>query len=320
MIDTGLSSSAAASAPGAGTTTGTARRALALTVAFAALWAVLEIALGASLRQPYDLMQVVWWRYATHLALLVAIFGWQRPSRLWRTERTALQLGRSLLMLVMPLSFAMSLSFGASPGFVWTGFWIAPLAILLLARWLLNERAPRLLWACSAFVPALAVVIHEPQVPAGVGALMLPLLMALSFSLYVIATRALQRERLLTNLFYTAFGVFVLLTPFMPHVWVWPTAHDALVLCGIGAIGLVALALLDRSVERNSASIVAPILGTHLLFGIVLSALHGGPVHRRDLLAIVLLAGMSALLWHRAAALHGEPSAPPPVAVEGALR
>jgi len=297
----------------------TTRRALLLMLAFAALWALLEVALGASLREPYDLMQVVWWRYATHLALLVAVFGWRRPSRLWRTERTALQLGRSVLMLVMPLSFALALSFDASADFVWTEFWITPLAILLLGRVLLRERAPGLLWVCAAVVAALAILVHAPPVPAGLGALTLPLAMALSFSLYVVATRALRHEPLVTNLFYTAFGVFVLLTPFVPHVWHSPSLHDAIVLCGIGAIGLVALALLDRSVERNAASVVAPVVGMQVPFVMALSAMHGEVLHRRDVVAALVLGGVFALLWYRASALDPEAHARPAVAAEGAL-
>jgi drug/metabolite transporter (DMT)-like permease len=288
----------------------TTRRALLLMLAFAALWAVLEVALGASLREPYDLMQIVWWRYATHLVLLVAAFGWRRPSRLWRTRHTGLQLGRSMLMLVMPLSFAMSLSFGASADFTWAVFWVAPLAVLLLARLLLRERASGLLWTCAATVPLAAMLIHQPQVPAGVAAMALPFAMALSFSLYVVATRALRREPLATNLFYTAFGVFALLTPFVPHVWRTPSLHDAVVLCAIGAIGLLALALLDRSVEHDAVSVVTPVAGMYMPFVIALSALHGEAPHRRGVIAALLLGAVFALLWQRASTLGAGPLPP----------
>jgi hypothetical protein len=72
---------------------------------------------------------------------------------------------------------------------------------------------------------------------------------AASFSLYVVMTRMLRGESLRANLFYTALGVFAVLSLFMPTVWVTPTSHDARVMVLIGALGLVALLALDRMSE-----------------------------------------------------------------------
>src|SRR6185436_4624638 len=95
------------------------RRAMLLLALFALAWAFVEGVFGARLQLHYALMQVVWCRYAAHLACLLLLFGWRRPARLWRTRRPGFQLARSLLMLVMPASFALSLAAGDRAGTVW---------------------------------------------------------------------------------------------------------------------------------------------------------------------------------------------------------
>lgn len=283
------------------------RSGMLLALLFGALWAVLEIALGSALRQNYDLTQVVWCRYATHLALLLVVFAWRGPQHLWRTKRPMLQVGRSFLMLVMPLSFIAALAQGAPASLVWAEYWVAPLLTLLVVRTLMRERVSAALWVCAAAVLGAAWLVHMPPRPESLGQIMWPLVMALSFSLYVVATRALRGERLRVNLFHTALAVFVVLTPRMLQVWKTPPLHDALVLMGIGAVGLLALALLDRALERCSVAIVSCVIGLHLPMAVVLTrGYHGVAVDLHDLLGIVLLAAMFVWLWLRAGRLVQE--------------
>jgi drug/metabolite transporter (DMT)-like permease len=263
--------------------------------------------LGRFLHEPYDLMQIVWSRYATHLALMLAIFAWSSPSRLWRTRRPALQLGRSFLMLVMPGAFALSLAVGAGSDLTWSLFWIAPILTLWLARRLLGERVAASLWVCAALVAVAALLVHPPRPPASIAQVALPIVMSLSFALYLVATRMLRDEPFSANLFYTALVAFVLLTPVMPFVWHMPTLHDVVVLMGIGGVGLVALALLDRSVHEFGVSIVAPVIGLEVPFATMLRGLHGGPAGARELVAIALLAGICFWLWRSGPGLGAAP-------------
>lgn len=283
---------------------GPARRAMLLAFAFAVLWAVLENALGTSLSHQYDLMEVVWFRYATHLAVMLLLFARRGVWRLWRCDRPWLQISRSLLMLVMPASFALSLAAGAPVDLVWTVFWVTPLLIVGLARLILGEQVPWMLWACAALVTFAATIMFGTRMPGDISGLLFPFAMALSFSLYVVATNLLRAERLETNLFYTALGVFVVLTPWMLRVWEWPSMHDAFILAAIGVVGLLALAFLDRSVETCGVAIVAPVLGLHLPIGLAMMVImFGGPFDRSDLIGTAVLVAVSALIWHRAATL-----------------
>ena len=274
------------------------RRALAFAAAFAFLWAVLEQVLGSRLQQEYDLRQVVWSRYATHLAVLVAIFAWREPALLWRTRRPVLQLGRSFLMLLMPLSFLHALLAGQSGHLVWAQFWITPVLLLALAAGMLGERVPVILWGCGAVAAAAAMAAAGPARAPNAAEILLPLSMTLSFCLYVVATRGLRHERLRANLFHTALVPFALLSFAMPWAWRTPTPHDALVLAGIGTVGLAALACLDRAIERGGVALVAPTLALQAGFVLLLS--HGRPASALEWAIVACLVAVGLVSWRLA--------------------
>jgi drug/metabolite transporter (DMT)-like permease len=304
------------------------RRAMALLALFALAWVLLEEVLGRLLRQPYPLLQVVWCRYAAHLGLVLVIFGWRQPSHLWRTARLRFHLLRSMCMLVMPLGFVMSVGAGAPSGFVWSIFWVAPVLVLLIARRWLSEPLPdaqartarQVQWVSLACTIAAALLLWPRPWPDPFTAAALPLssvwalAMTVSFALYVVMTRSLRTEALQANLFYTAVGVFALLTPLMPSIWVMPTAHDAAVLFGIGALGLVCLVALDRAAAAAPLALSAPGLYAFLpslaLVGYLLQdGLHAGASVRR-LLVVAAITVALAYLWHRMPRLAAQPVLP----------
>lgn len=273
-------------------------RAIMLLAFFGATWALVEGVFGARLQQPYNLMQVVWWRYAAHLALMLLVWGWRQPSRLWRTQRPGFHLARSMLMLVMPLSFALALYAGEHVDTVWALFWITPCLILAIAWWWLGERVPGGLWVAALLGTGAAMVMLEPGMPRSVGGFVLPLVMALSFSLYVVMTRMLRTEPVLTNLFYTALGVFVALSALMPFVWVTPHWHDAVLLSAIGVVGFAALWALDRACECAPVSLAAPALHVHLVCMVAVGWLVAGePLSGHTLAGSALIVCVVLGIW-----------------------
>ncbi len=276
----------------------TVRRALLLMFVFVLAWALVEGVVGAQLQNHYSLMQVVWWRYAAHLALMLLVWGWRGPSRLWRTKRPVFQLSRSLCMLVMPLSFAMAMAVGESVHTVWALFWLAPAMILALAAWWLREQVPPLAWLAIAGGLLAALVMLDPKLPRSPAMLVWPLLMASSFALYVAMTRSLRDEPLLTNLFYTALGVFVVLSLAMPWQFTMPTRHDALVLTAIGVVGFGALWALDRACEATQLFRTTPVLFLHLAGMVVIEAMwRGTGLSRREMAAMALIALVVLVAW-----------------------
>lgn len=247
------------------------RVAMLLMALFAVLWAVIEEELGARLRNPYDLTQIVWCRYAAHLLIVGAVWGVRHPTTFWRTARPGLQLGRSVLMLIMPVSFAAAVGTGSAPSAVWAVFWFAPLMIMVAAHLMSAERMPVWVWILTVTATAGAMMMIGPHGLPSKRGLFWAVAMAGSFSLYTVLTRTLRSETLSSNLFYTAVGVIIPLSLHVPRIWVMPTRHDAAVMFAIGAFGFVALLALDRAAERAEVSLTSAFLtlqvATVLLIG-----------------------------------------------------
>jgi drug/metabolite transporter (DMT)-like permease len=229
------------------------RRGMLWMIAFVALWGVVE-AFAGWLSRPYSPYQVVWARYGSHLAIMLAIWGWWDPLVLVRTKRPVLQIARSLLMLVMPAAWILALQRGLTPDAALAIFCVAPLMICALAAVLLKERPTPGIWVSAAAVSAGVTFYLSLHPLPSLTAVAAALTSAGSFSLYVVMTRMLRGESLRANLFYTALGVFAALSLFVPKVWVTPTPHDALVMVLIGALGLLALLALDRATEAAPMS------------------------------------------------------------------
>jgi drug/metabolite transporter (DMT)-like permease len=277
------------------------RRAMLLMITSVVLWAAVE-ALAAPLLRLYSPYQVVWTRYATHIALMVLVWGWREPASLWRTRRPGYQLARSLLMVAMPASWVIGMQSGVWPDTLMAIFWASPLIIMGLARVLAGERARPALWAVALAGYLGALVLHPPGRVEPLQLLAFPVGMALSFSLYVVMTRSLRTEPTRANLFYTAFGVLIVLTPFMPGVWIKPAAKDLLAMIGVGVIGYFALLALDRMAHAAPVSISAPFtyLQIPASLGIALAVgAGGGHSMRRTAVGLLLIAGTAICLWVR---------------------
>jgi len=252
-----------------------ARRGMLWMIAFVALWALVE-SFSGWLRHTYSPYQVVWARYASHLAIMLAIWGWREPAVLVRTRRPVLQIARSLLMLVMPAAWVMALQRGLTPGAVLAMFGVAPLMIGAFSAVLLKERPTLGIWICAAVVSMGALFCLPLDARPSLVAVAAALTAAASFSLYAVMTRMLHGESLRANLFYTALGVFAVLSFFVPTMWVMPTPHDAFVMFLIGAFGLLGLLALDQACQAAPVSNGGTMVNTRLmvLIGGILVGIH----------------------------------------------
>jgi len=277
------------------------RRAILLMLGFVTLWALIEV-MAAQVLRNYSPYQVVWTRYAVHLGLMLLIWGWREPASLWRTRRPVFQLSRSLLMLGMPASWIIGMQMGVPADVVMLVFWVSPLLIMGLAWLFLRDRAPPLIWLVTLMAGAGSLLVHDFAALPTPGQIVYPLAMALCFSLYVVMTRSLLVETTRTNLFYTALGVFLLLTPAMPGLWTTPSLPDLMTMVAVGLFGYVALYLLDRMAAAAPVSISAPFA----FFQVVMTAglfFALGVGHdmstRRLALGLILIVGALLYVWIR---------------------
>lgn len=277
------------------------------------LWSVAEW-LPTLLSPGFSLFQVVWVRYATHLLAMLVVLVPLHGRALFRTGRPGLQLGRGLLMLVMPASFILSLG-QVRVADVMAVFWLTPLCILAFAALVQRDRAPWLLWGAALAATLGTWLILRPG--AGLaGAASYGLGMALSFSLYVVLTRSLRDEPTMVNLFYSALAVFVPMCFIVPAFWQPLGLRDALLMIGVGIVGLGVLWAIDKACELASTTVFAPLFALQLPLYLAAMALVGGPwPGRRALVGAALIAGASVVALSAMARRQAAPEG----AVEGRL-
>ena len=182
----------------------------------------------------YSPAQIVWSRYTVHLILMFVIC-WPRMGRaMFATKRPGYQMLRSMTMLVMPMSFLFGRELMPVNDLM-TLFWLAPLAALVLGRLMLGERVGPLFWGLTLLGVVSIQYVYDPG-PAifGPGAL-LGLAMAISFAIYFPMTRELSKtDGIVPKLFFTAFGVWIVLSVNLPLFFEMPSFWDGVKLVGIG--------------------------------------------------------------------------------------
>jgi drug/metabolite transporter (DMT)-like permease len=275
-------------------------RSMLAMAAFVGLWAAVEALAGQVLRK-YSPYQVVFTRYVVHMALMVVVWGWRDPRSLVRTRRLPFQLGRSLLMLAMPASWIISTQHGVDGKTLMSIFWLSPLLMVGFASVLLGERVPTSIWVATIVACAGALAFIAPsRMPTLGPSLLFPLGMALSFSLYVVATRSLRHETMRANLFYTAFGVAAALALVMPRLWVTPDLHDLFVMVGVGVFGFAALYACDRMTATSPVYVSAPFAYLQLAFTVAIEAgMHGARPALRALAGLGVVGLALLFVWTR---------------------
>ena len=219
----------------------------------------------------YPVPLIVWARYVSNLAILLAFLAARGDLRLLRTTRPGLQFARGLLLALATLLFFTSLSVMPLADANAIGF-VMPLFVAALAVPMLGERLEfaRLLAILAGLVGALIIV--RPGSDIFTFYALLPLGMAACNALYQILTRKVAGlEPPLTSLVWGAIVGAVLLSAAAPFVWVSPQAlsHGALILV-VGVLASVGHFLLIRAYEFASATLLVPFTYTALVWAVVL--------------------------------------------------
>lgn len=224
------------------------------------MWVVTEIIVALAFGREYPIPQIVWLRYAFHLALMCLFLGLPYGFEFIQTRRPWLQLVRSLLMLVMPLSYAVAIQQTRWSN-VAAVFWTAPLLVIILAAFA-GERAPRFAWITASVALFGVVMLYRPSLTnIGGAAILLTVATAGSFSGYVVLTRVLDRtEPLLSNMFHSALGVFIALSVPLGTFWVPISPRQVVGALLVAVCGWIALWLLELGLRQDSPGRLAPFL------------------------------------------------------------
>jgi drug/metabolite transporter (DMT)-like permease len=246
-------------------------------------------------------LELIWARALGHLLVVFALFapghgGW----RLLVTRRPAIQLGRSVLLLLstsffftalgpVPLADATAVSF------------TSPLLVAALAFPVLGERVGLSQWGSIAvgFVGALIVIR-----PTGEGASPYAFLVvgsAVCYALYQLLTRRVAGvDAPETSVTYSALVATLVLSALVPFFWQTPQRLGHwLMLATLGLLGAVGHYCVARALLWAPASIVSPFHYVQLVWASALGYLVFGDVPSAWMwlgAAIIVASGLSIVV------------------------
>ena len=211
------------------------------------------------------------------------------PTQLLRAGLLVTSIGALFVGLTyLPIADATAISF------------MSPLFITVLSVPLLGERVGPHRWAAVVIGLAGVLIIVRPGGGIAHWAAAMPLISAVAFAGYQIATRLLAAtEFTFTTLFYTGIGGFIWISLAVPFVWVWPTPTQWGIFLGLGALGVAAHLCLIRAFALAQASLLAPFNYTKLIWAAVLGYLVFGDVPSLNTLAgsAVIIASGLYVVW-----------------------
>ena len=247
-----------------------------------------------------------WVRYIGHILLVLAlVLPWRGRDAL-RSVRPRAQLTRGVIMLVATLSFFKTLSLLPQAEATAINF-LAPLIVLMLAPWLLNEpaRVSRWLAGAAGFVGVLFIIRPGGGLdPEGV---VWGLSTAFLFACQYVATRRVAVDNPLTTLIWSGAVGSIALTlaaplflPVMVPVFSEMTPLQWVVLLCTGVLGALGHLLQITAYRSAPASLLAPYIYLQIVAAAVLGYLVAG--HFPDPLswvgiAIICSSGAGLAIW-----------------------
>ena len=207
----------------------------------------------------YPMIQVVWARFAGHLAAMVLLFGPRLGLALFRTRRPRLQLLRSTVMFVSNTAFItalplMQLAIASAVMFT------TPLLVTALSVPLLGEKVGWRRWSAILVGFAGTLVIVRPGGEVALTGALLVLLSAACFAFYQILTRRLAAfDSPETTIVYTALVAFLAMSLALPFDYRLPELPwHYLLFAAMGALGGLGQYFVVKALSQAPASVISP--------------------------------------------------------------
>jgi drug/metabolite transporter (DMT)-like permease len=216
------------------------------------------------------LLMVVWGRYLFNFVFVSLFFFRGGTQGLVRTQRFNLQILRSILGLSSTLAFWWGLVFLSLADCVAIAF-ISPLLVTVLSAPFLGEKVGIHRWTAVFVGFSGAMIIIRPGLGIMHRAVVLPVIAALFWANYQIATRVLSRtDHALTTLFYTSAGALFFTSLAVWSVWMMPSLKQGLLLAWMGLLGTMGHFFLIKAYEISQASMLAPFSYTSIVWSTLL--------------------------------------------------
>jgi drug/metabolite transporter (DMT)-like permease len=238
-----------------------------LMVLIAVIFFTATDSLAKYLTRFYPVSLIVWWRFASHLLIVVVLLGPRYGSKLIRTKRPAEQVLRGLLLLLGSVFFISALKFIPLAEATAISY-LTPLLVTLMSVFFLKEKVELARWIALLCSFAAVLIVIRPGSGVFVWAALLPIANATTFAVYQLVTRRLANlESPYTSIFYAGLVGTVLFSAVLPDVWVWPqTWGHALAFASLGLFAALGHLILIKAYTYASAARLAPFSYTQLIW------------------------------------------------------
>ena len=239
----------------------------------ASAWMIVPVmdAYAKFLSSSMDVLQITWARYFfTVVFTLSLMLVFYRQSLVW-SKKPMLQLIRGLILVFSTYLFFYSISFISLPKALTLAF-VAPLIVTVLSPFFLKEKVGIRRWTAVSIGFIGTLIVIRPGFIEFNLATFAALGNGICYGFYLILTRKLSTSDnpLLTLLFTGTVGA-IILSLFMPSVWVNPTSNQWFMMALIGLIASVAHLFLILSLKYADASKLAPLGYTEIITNIIIS-------------------------------------------------
>ena len=224
-------------------------------------WLILPImdAIAKYLSYSLPILQITWFRFFFSAVITgIFIYLFSRKSFV-RSKNIKFQVLRGILLLTSSLLFFYAISVISLAKALTLAF-ICPLIVTALSPYFLKERVGRRRWTAVivGFIGVLLVI--RPGIVEFNWASLASLGTGLCYAIYLIVTRSLKDtdNGLLTLLFTSIVGTIVL-SLYLPFVWINPSLNQLLLAVNMGFIAALAHGLIIISYNFSDASKLAPL-------------------------------------------------------------
>ena len=239
----------------------------------ASAWMIVPVmdAFAKHLSSSMDVLQITWARYFfTVVFTLSLMLLFYRKTLVWSKEPT-LQLIRGLIFVFSTYLFFYAISEISLPKALTLAF-VAPICVTALSPFFLNEKVGLKRWTAVSMGFIGTLIVIRPGFIEFNLATFAALGNGICYGFYLIITRKLSTSdnSLLTLLFSGVVGT-IIISLFMPSVWVNPSVNQWIMMALIGFIASMAHLFIILSLKYADASKLAPLGYTEIITNIIIS-------------------------------------------------
>ena len=239
----------------------------------ASAWMIVPVmdAFAKHLSSSMDVLQITWGRYFfTLIFTLSLMLIFYRKSLVW-TKKPFLQLIRGLIFVFSTYLFFYAISEISLPKALTLAF-VAPICVTALSPFFLKEQVGIKRWLAVFLGFFGTLVVIRPGLIEFNLATFAALGCGICYGFYLIITKKLSSSdnSLLTLLLSGLVGT-IIITPFLPSIWINPTSNQWILMVLIGLIASMAHLFLILSLKYADASKLAPLGYTEIITNIIIS-------------------------------------------------